>query len=130
MLLWRVGVILAVKSRFSNTKKFLSFFFFPFYSGNPYPPVIPKQRDKRGLLTNILLDEMRKDYYRDKYQKQPPPPATASENTEAEIKSSTTDPNDSSESKDSSMESENYHKDANLSVKAPNADGTPVWPIP
>ena len=34
------------------------------------------------------------------------------------------------QSKDSSMESENYHKDANLSVKAPNADGTPVWPIP
>ena len=70
---------------------------------------------------------MRKDYYRDKYQKQP---ATASENTEAEIKSSTTDSNDSRESKDSSMESENYHKDANLSVKAPNADGTPVRPIP
>ena len=75
---------------------------------------------------------MRKDYYKDKYQKQPPPPApnaAASENTEDGSVHNTTDSNGSGESKDPSMESENYHKEANIGVKAPNTDGTPVWPI-
>ncbi|KAL5020460.1 hypothetical protein ScPMuIL_003352 [Solemya velum] len=30
--------------------------------GNPWPPIQPKQRDTKFLLTNILLEEFKKDY--------------------------------------------------------------------
>ena len=38
------------------------------YKGNPWPSVVPKQRDLRNSLVNILLDEARRDYRREKYQ--------------------------------------------------------------
>lgn len=32
--------------------------------GNPYPPVIPKPRETKYFLTNILVDELRKEHER------------------------------------------------------------------
>ena len=37
-------------------------------AGNPWPPVVPKQRDQRNSLVNILLDQARKDYRQQKYE--------------------------------------------------------------
>ena len=34
------------------------------FLGNPWPPVVPKVTERKGLLTNILLDAARKDYQR------------------------------------------------------------------
>ena len=32
--------------------------------GNPWPPVVPKRRETKYFLTNILMDELRNDYER------------------------------------------------------------------
>ena len=92
--------------------------------------MIPKQRDKRGLLTNVLIEEMRKDYYRNKYQSPPPPPVKAGKSEEAETSSGKDKSTEATDSKDSegasSMENENYHKASTVDVKLPNVDGTPV----
>jgi len=37
-------------------------------AGNPWPPVVPKERDQRNSLVNILLDQARKDYRQQKYE--------------------------------------------------------------
>ena len=34
------------------------------FSGNPWPPVVPKRRETKYILTNILMDELRNDYGR------------------------------------------------------------------
>ncbi|XP_058058868.1 large ribosomal subunit protein bL17m [Anopheles bellator] len=35
--------------------------------GNPYPPLLPNQSNNRFLLHNVLMDEARKDYRKEKY---------------------------------------------------------------
>ena len=37
-----------------------------YLSGNPWPPVVPKRRETKYFLTNILMDELRNDYERSK----------------------------------------------------------------
>uniref|UniRef100_A0A0B6YAR0 Large ribosomal subunit protein bL17m n=1 Tax=Arion vulgaris TaxID=1028688 RepID=A0A0B6YAR0_9EUPU len=38
--------------------------------GNPWPPVIAKQRDTKQLLSNVLLSAARRDYYNNKQKSQ------------------------------------------------------------
>lgn len=38
--------------------------------GNPYPPVIPKQRETKHLLTNILLSAAGRDFYKEQKEQQ------------------------------------------------------------
>ena len=35
--------------------------------GNPYPALLPNQSNNRNLLHNVLMDEAKKDYRREKY---------------------------------------------------------------
>ncbi|XP_052265112.1 39S ribosomal protein L17, mitochondrial-like [Dreissena polymorpha] len=38
--------------------------------GNPYPSIFPEQRDKAGLLNNILIEAAKKDFYNEHRQSQ------------------------------------------------------------
>ena len=90
--------------------------------------MLPKPRDLRGTLTNVLIEEMRKDYYRQKYKNHIPAPLQAS--TSETIQDLNEGTESSSDSKDTatnhSFESETYHKDANVDIKGSKSEGTPV----
>jgi hypothetical protein len=36
--------------------------------GNPYPPIIPRQRETRHLLSNVLISAANKDYHNEQKQ--------------------------------------------------------------
>ena len=96
------------------------------FVGNPYPPVLQKPRDLRGTLTNVLIEEMRKDFYGQKYQSHIPEPVQASLDETVQSQNESTDSVNESDSKETtanhSLESETYHKDANIDVKGPKSD--------
>ena len=54
-----------------------------YFSGNPWPPVIPQPKDTRNLLPNILLHELRKEYRQEKAQKLQQQESVVSEGTES-----------------------------------------------
>ncbi|XP_045208184.1 39S ribosomal protein L17, mitochondrial-like [Mercenaria mercenaria] len=49
--------------------------------GNPYPPVIPHQRETRHLLTNVLLSAASRDYYKGKNEAAPSDRVTSAESS-------------------------------------------------
>ncbi len=98
--------------------------------------MIPKQRDIRGSLVNVLISEMKKEHYRERLKAESPPEGTTeagdftltnqNEVSQNEAKLST---NENSPSKSDSAVSESDHvtdKDAKRETKQVPSDGTPV----
>ena len=92
-------------------------------SGNPWPPVKPRERDMSGSLVNIILQEARKDFRKQKYEES---------SSAATPDMSGTDPSiDNSSIQSEDLETEELasrleHLDVKEQTKSNSKDGKPV----